>query len=286
MQQSNVVEGGEIQFRPSGEIAPPYECAAASRWESSPEILREQRMLDALHNGELRAYFQPKVELESMRVIGLEVLARWEPQPGVVISPAKFLPVIERIGALDLMLFRLVEQATGLLRDMGRADMGLAFNVSPIQLLCPSLAPRFLQVLQGCRYDPRKITMEITEDCPIVDLEVSARTLGDLKRAGCRLAMDDYGKGYSSLTRLVKLPFDEIKLDGYFAGSATHCLPIVQNSLALARSMNLSLVVEGVEHVEHHERLLVLGCTLAQGYFYGMPVGAEGLSMHLTRWAN
>lgn len=286
MQDINVVSGGEIQCVPPGGIAQPYQRPAASRRERPPEILCEQRVLDALHNDELRAYFQPKVELESMRVIGLEVLARWEPQPGVIISPAKFLPIIERIGALDLMLFRLVEQATRSLRDMGRADMGLAFNVSPIQLLCSSLAPRFLKVLQGCRYDPRKITVEITEDCPIVDLEVSERTLGDLKRAGCRLAMDDYGKGYSSLTRLVKLPFDEIKLDGYFAGNATHCLPIVQNSMALARSMNLSLVVEGVEHVEHHERLLALGCTLAQGYFYGMPVGANELSMHLSRWAN
>ncbi|RBL82060.1 hypothetical protein DDE05_40490 [Streptomyces cavourensis] len=251
--------------------------------EPSSVFFCERRVLEALHNDELRAYFQPKVELESMRVIGFEVLARWEPEPGIVIPPAKFLPIIERIGALDLMLFRLVEQATSTLRDMGGADMGLAFNVSPVQLFCPSLAQRFLEVLQGCHYDPRKITIEVTEECPIVDLEVSERTLRELKRAGCRLAMDDYGKGYSSLTRLVKLPFDEIKLDGYFAGSAAHCLPIVQNALALARSLNLSLVVEGVEHIELHDRLLTVGCTLAQGYFYGMPVGADGLPMHLSR---
>ncbi|MFY3138334.1 EAL domain-containing protein [Achromobacter xylosoxidans] len=279
----NRVEGAAAKRGPCDNAAPPRQYPGASVQQASPEIFPEQRLLGGLLGDEFRAYFQPKIELKSMRVIGLEVLARWEPRFGTVIAPAMFLPSLERMGALDLLLFRLVEQATGLLRHMGRPDMGLAFNVSPTQLGCPSFARRFLAVLRACRYDTKQITVEITEDCPIVDLEACGRILADLKLAGCRLAMDDYGKGYSSLNRLVTLPFDEIKLDGSFAKMGVYSLPIVQNSLALARSLNVSLVVEGIERAEHHEQLLALGCSLAQGYFYGMPMSAERLSMHLSR---
>ncbi|GAB1845838.1 hypothetical protein MyNCGM683_06630 [Achromobacter xylosoxidans] len=248
--------------------------------------ISEQRLRDALHDHEFRAYFQPQVDLESMCVTGLEVLARWVPPNAGVISPAVFLPLLERIGALDDMLFGLVEQAAGLLQGLERSDIGLSFNVSPVQLVCPSFARRFQDVLRTWGHNMKKITVELTEDCPIVDLQISGKNLMDLKRAGCRLAMDDYGKGYSSLTRLVKLPFDEIKLDASFSANDTYCLPIVQNALALARSLNLSLVVEGIEHADLHEKLVALGCPLGQGYFYGAPADALAISAILSRWVN
>lgn len=252
-------------------------CNSVPRLLSPAELPTLNDVQQGLDNGEFEAYYQPKVTLQGQLLVGAEVLARWtHPQWGVL-PPAHFLPVMEKHKLINRLFWQLFEQGLALQRRLAAQGEGisLAFNLHPSQLVCTALIERITLLIKRSQVPPASVTFEITESGFISAPARSLENLVRLRMLGCGLAMDDFGAGYSSLDRLSDLPFSEIKLDRAFARkmqSQPKSAAIISCSVALARALGISLVIEGVETVEQQVRLIELGATLAQGFLFARPM--------------
>jgi len=255
--------------------------ALSPRPEPQPPA-SEAEVRRALANGELQAFYQPKFNLHTDEVCGVEVLVRWV-QPGQgVISPAVFMPVLERCGLIDEMLFTQMDQVLSLqsrARQQGFA-LNVAFNLHASQLANADLSSSIKALLVRHGASGAGVTFELTEsgllEAPVTSLESLVR----LRMMGCRLSIDDFGAGFSSLQRLCQLPFNEIKLDGEFVRSLEReprCRAVISSTLALGETLGMSVVIEGIETRAQREHLLELGCTLGQGYHFARPMNGEDL---------
>ncbi|MFC5699477.1 EAL domain-containing protein [Pseudomonas sp. GCM10022186] len=249
-----------------------------------PSVDQEPPMLDeillGLEQGEFEAWYQPKVHLQSGALHGAEVLARWRHPRRGVLSPGQFLPAMEAHGLIDRLFWQLFQQGLALQQELARngRQVNLAFNLQPHQLGGSDIATRVGQVLEEAGLPGEGLTFELTETGLLEAPAASLESLVRLRLMGCGLAMDDFGAGYSSLDRLCELPFSQVKLDGAFVGKLQNqprSGAIISSAVALAEAMDLSLVVEGVETAEQRERLLSLGCELAQGFLFSRPLDPE-----------
>jgi EAL domain-containing protein (putative c-di-GMP-specific phosphodiesterase class I) len=243
----------------------------------------------AIRRGELRNYYQPKVELATGRVAGLEVLVRWQhPRDGLVM-PCHFVPMSEEHGLVNSLGVEVLREA---LRDLRRwLDAGHQFDLAvnvPIDGVSSLDYPDFLvDQARAAGVPLHHLVLEITEsrlmDNPQVQLDVLTR----LRLKQVRLSIDDFGTGYSGLTQLRNLPFDELKIDRSFVHQATH-IPslraILEASLGLARELGLRTVAEGVEDREDWDLLNASGCDMAQGYFIAKPMPGEEVDGWLAKW--
>lgn len=245
------------------------------------EIPADADVVTALWRGEILPAFQPKVSVITGRVCGFEVLARWQRPGGDLLAPDQFLPALRDAGLLDALLFTLMTQSFSKLSSLGRADIKLAFNLEPSQIAQPGFTSRVGQRLRRQGVDPRRITFELTEVGLLEAPAVSLDNLLRLRMFGCGLAIDDFGRGQSTLHRLIELPFTELKLDACFV-RGLDCDPrrsaILSNAVALGRALELPVVAEGVETESQLHHLQVLGCEYAQGYYFSKPVMGEALN--------
>jgi EAL domain-containing protein (putative c-di-GMP-specific phosphodiesterase class I) len=264
-----------------------------ARCEIFDESMRERAMerLDlegglrrALDREELRVVYQPQVELASGRIVGAEALLRWEhPQRGLVGPPA-FIPIAEQTGLIvPIGAFVLAEacaQAATWSRERGR-ELSMCVNVSPRQLADDSFAGVVEEVLASSGLAPELLCLEITESAVMADPAAATAVLERLKAIGVRLAIDDFGIGYSSLAQLkALLPVDTIKIDKSFIDGVTgdgedHA--IVDAVLRLASGLGLAAIAEGVESADQVEALLGLGCSLSQGFHFARPQSAADI---------
>ncbi|AZF16586.1 EAL domain-containing protein [Pseudomonas sp. R3-18-08] len=248
----------------------------------------EQQMRNAMADQQLEAYYQPKFDLQTGALQGVEVLARWNHPFKGVLSPAVFLPAIERAGLMDALLLALMRQALTLQRQvkgMG-VNLGLAFNLQAGQLADAGLIVLIKDVLADFQALGFGITFELTESGLLEVPAVSLENLVRLRMMGCRLSIDDFGAGFSSLQRLCQLPFNEIKLDAEFVRGLLQeprCRAVIGSTLALGKTLGMSVVVEGIETLEQHQALLQLGCTLGQGYWFARPMKGDDLLRWLQR---
>jgi EAL domain-containing protein (putative c-di-GMP-specific phosphodiesterase class I) len=230
-----------------------------------------------VERGEFIAYYQPKFEMNSRRCCGAEVLMRWQhPQHGVL-APAVFLDALEAEGLLDRVFLQQLEQGMALQQSLLQVGepLELAFNLQPRQLASSDVVNWIRAAIERHRIPPRLLTFEITEVGLVQAPAISLENLVRLRMMECNLAIDDFGAGYSSLQRLCELPFNQIKLDAHFVRelvSQPRCRAVVGAALALARNLDMSLVVEGVETALECRLLLEMGCTLGQGYEYARPM--------------
>jgi EAL domain-containing protein (putative c-di-GMP-specific phosphodiesterase class I) len=235
--------------------------------------------------GGLRAYLQPKVAVDSAQVYGFEVLARWQLEDGKVLLPDEFLPAMRRAGRLDEMLQELMKQAAGALRNSGRQDLKLSFNLEAVQIAEPTFAADVERMLRELEMDPARITFELTESSALHAPALSLENVLRLRLLGCGLAIDDFGCGHSTLQRLVELPFTEMKLDRHLVadlnGGDPRRLIVLTHALALGRELGLRVIAEGVENAVQHRQLQELGCAAAQGYLFGKPMPAGQLATFL-----
>lgn len=234
-----------------------------------------------LRNGEFQAHYQPKLMLDSGELAGAEVLVRWQHPEHGLLAPDSFLPMVEGCGLLDEMFIQLFEQGLLLRRELARQQLylELAFNLSPSQLDSPRLYERIEQALSQYAPNGSGVQFEITEQGLIKVPASSLEHLLRLRLMGCGLAIDDFGTGFSSLQRLHDLPFNQIKLPGYFTsglGSDQHSAEIIGSTQELADGLGMSLVVEGVETAEQRRLLLDLGCRIGQGYWFARPMDGAG----------
>jgi len=243
-----------------------------------------RRGLDA---GEFEPYFQPVVDASSGHVIGAEALARWlHPTRGIVM-PLEFIPVAEESGTIgrlgELVLRRGCEELT---RLNGRANgMRLAVNLSARQLRDGSLVSSVGEMLHSTGLPAQRVELEITESAVMENVERNTRTLHALRRLGVSLSLDDFGTGYSSLSYVQRLPVSKLKIDRSFVsqlGSSREAEAIILATLAMAKSLGLDVVAEGVETEAQSQQLLQLGCAQQQGYLFTPALPASALAEWLS----
>ena len=238
----------------------------------------------ALDEDEFFPVFQPQVELRTGQLTGFEILARWNHKELGLIAPDDFIPAVEKSGLIDNLSRTLLAMAfaSPVLAD---GTLTLAVNISPAQLLGVRLPERIAAVAEQGGFPLDRLTIEITESALLDDLPRAQAVAAELKALRCKLALDDFGSGYSSLRHLHVLPFDELKVDRSFVSSMTEkreSRKIVAAVMGLGQSLGLGTVAEGVETQEQANMLLWLGCDLGQGWLYGRPVQAEKLRCIVT----
>ena len=230
----------------------------------------------AAHAGQLELDYMPLLAADDQGIRGYEALLRWRHPLHGRIPPMDFIPTAEESSLIIPIGLWVLERAC---RDaLGWApDTTLAVNVSPVQLASPTLVESVLDILHRVGMPPGRLELEITESVLARDPAAARTVLQRLRAAGIRIAIDDFGVGYSSMAQLRELPFDSIKLDKSFAAALLQdearsmTSSIIASVVQLARAMRLTVTAEGVETERQFEMLRTLGCTLVQGYLFGPP---------------
>jgi len=237
----------------------------------------------ALTRGELILHYQPKLDLVTGTVPGLEALVRWQHPVYGLLDPDRFIGLAERAGLIDVLTMTILDQALRQQAEwsQGGLDLNIAVNVSATSLRDEGLPDKIAAQLRRRGVPPSRLTVEITESSLMADHDLAIRLLGRIKRLGVRISVDDYGTGFASLAYLRELPVDELKLDRSFLvgvpGDAK-ALSIVRSTAELAHALGLRIVTEGVETQDALELVTALGCDAAQGYYIGRPAPAADVS--------
>ena len=257
-------------------------CIRATSPDAVVQPACEDEVRQALALQQLQAWYQPKFNLRSGEVCGVEVLCRWMHPSKGVLPPALFIPVLERCGLMDELLFAQLDQALSL-QEQARIQgypLNMAFNLQTSQLANSQLTYTLKGILARHGTPGSRLTFELTENGLLQAPAASLENLVRLRMMGCRLSLDDFGAGFSSLQRLCQLPFNEIKLDGEFVRNLEHeprCAAVIASTLALGNSLGMAVVVEGIETGDQLQRLLAMGCIEGQGYWFARPMSGQGL---------
>ncbi|HTX08199.1 MAG TPA: EAL domain-containing protein [Solirubrobacteraceae bacterium] len=254
-----------------------------SRHRAIERIELEAAVRQAIERRELRVHYQPTLDLDDSRQpSAVEALVRWQHPSRGLIAAREFMPVAEDVGLIIPIGRFVLEHALERLAHWRarRPDITLSLNISPRQLHDPTLPAAVQAALSTNDLEPSAICLEIPERAVAEDPETAIDALERLKGTGVRIALDDFGAGASSLSRLRELPVDELKLHESFIapiGSASQDALLVGALVDLGHSLGLTVVAEGVEHESQIEQLRELGCDTAQGYAIGRPVSEEEL---------
>ncbi len=241
------------------------------------ELMEDVR--DAIDRRELVLYYQPKLDLTTRAVTGVEALVRWQHPVRGLLTPDRFLTLFEQSGLMGPLALNVLDQAVARQAEWARdgVELSVAINLSPANLSDEELPDKVAEVLERQGVEPSRVVLEITEDC-LMDIDHSREVLDRLHGLGVELSVDDYGTGFSSLAYLRDLPVSELKLDRAFlagAKSDRRAVAIIRSTVELAHELDLRIVAEGVETDEALTLIAELGCDAAQGYLLGRPAPAE-----------
>ncbi|MDP1992289.1 MAG: EAL domain-containing protein, partial [Syntrophales bacterium] len=235
----------------------------------------------ALDRDELVLYYQPKVDAATRMVMGMEALIRWKHPNKGLIPPMQFIPLAETSGLIIPIGEFVIRTACTQIKawqEAGYKQMNIALNVSSRQFDQQNLIEIINEALQNTMISPQCLELEITESTLMRNPEKSIPTLTELKAMGIQIAIDDFGTGYSSLSYLKRLPLDFLKIDQSFVKSLAsdpNDQTIVRATIAMAHSLNLKTIAEGVETEEQLSFLQEHGCDEIQGYLFSRPLPAE-----------
>ncbi len=266
-----------------------WELYSSERDHYSPRRLTlAGELRRAIESGELEVHYQPKAELSTGRIRGVEALVRWRHPRYGVIGPDQFIPVAESAGLIRPLTSMVLAEAIGYQRSLRLLgyDLEVAINLSVRSVLDVNLPDQIAQVLAEHGVPASSLTLEITEGSVMADPARTIGILGRLSELGCAISVDDFGTGYSSLSYLKRLPADEVKIDRTFvAGMLANPSDraIVHSTVDLARNLGLRAVAEGVEDSETWDALQRLGCDYAQGYFVSPALPADAFRSWLLR---
>ncbi|QPL45728.1 EAL domain-containing protein [Halomonas sp. A40-4] len=247
----------------------------------------ENELRQALANEEWQLYFQPQVDQDG-RCIGVEGLLRWQhPERGLVM-PGVFIPLLESTELInpvgDWVLEAACQQLAQWAHQPGFAELSVAVNVSPLQFRQVDFVNKVESILQRTGAPSHKLKLEVTESLFVEERDDAREKMLQLKQQGVRFALDDYGTGYSSLAYLAHLPLDQLKIDQSFVQQVIDSkanAAIVESTIALAQSLSLEIVAEGVERDDQQAWLLAHGCRAYQGFLYGKAMPLNVLEMWL-----
>ncbi len=246
--------------------------------EMAEQMLRrsliEQALREAIVNDSIDMYFQPIVDMESRKTIGMEALARWNhPQLGEI-SPSLFIPIAEHAGLIAELTGKLFEKAILTARTWPD-EIFLSFNLSAEHLTRPSAGLNILSALLQHGFPPGRLEIEVTETAIMKDLQQAKITISNLQQAGVRISLDDFGAGYSSMGQIRDLPFDKIKIDKSFVDevcSSERTRGLVSSIVSMCQNLSICCVAEGIESEDQYQELHSIGCSMGQGYLFSKPV--------------
>jgi len=278
MRRAKSLGGGQIQ-RFSDELK-----QAVNR-----KLALESQLRRALEQDELFLVYQPKIDLRSGVVAGLEVLLRWHhPEHGTV-SPVEFIPIAEESGLIVTIGEWVLKSAIAQSRAWhaaGVPDVSFAVNLSARQFLQTDIVETVDQAMRSADLPPGMLELELTESISIDDPERSAALMARLRALGITLSIDDFGTGYSSLSYLKRLPVDKLKIDRSFVmdmHQSGESLAMVKAIIAMAHSLRLEVIAEGVEYTAQLDALRAAGCDHIQGYIFSKPLPADECADYLRR---
>jgi diguanylate cyclase (GGDEF)-like protein len=244
-------------------------------------IWLETQLTKAIYHQQFKLVYQPTLNLQTGRIVSMEALARW-PHPKVgYIPPDEFIPIAEHTGLINKLGFWVFKKACADLRrwhKKGFSDLKLGVNLSAVQLRDSNLADKFLSVCSKRKIPPSLVELEITESTLIKNFEHSNDVMQELHKAGINFALDDFGKGFSSLNYLQNLPINSIKLDRDFLNNTLpnkQTQTIISAIISLAKSLDLTIIAEGVETEAQQQFLQQYDCNEIQGTLFSPPVNAD-----------
>nr|WP_283815904.1 EAL domain-containing protein [Bradyrhizobium sp. AUGA SZCCT0222] len=241
--------------------------------EADQRDILEIELREAIWREEIEVFYQPIFELSTGRAKSVEALARWRHRTRGLIPPAEFIPVAERGGLIgelgDLVLAKACRHAV-----MLPHDIKVAVNLSALQFAGGTLVDSVMAALADSGLAETRLELEITESVFLADSQENLKTLERLKRLGVSIALDDFGVGYSSLSYLTAFPFNKVKIDKSFIDriGRAETVAVLGSIVQLAKTLNLSIVAEGVETYDQVEKIRALGIALGQGYLFSKPV--------------
>ncbi len=250
-------------------------------------FMLEQKLKHAIEHQELYLEYQPKFNLRTKTIYGVEALVRWRHPELGVISPMEFIPIAEEIGVI-------VPLGKWILQEAGKQhkkwfDAGIrvkmAVNVSAIQFEDPCFVETVRQVLAENNLPPKLVGLEITESV-MQNIQQSTIIMQEIKKLGLKISIDDFGTGYSSLSVLSKLPIDNVKIDKSFIHESTtnaNAASLVKTIIEMGKNLNFNLIAEGIETKEQAEFLIQNGCYFGQGFYYSRPISAAEVEKLLSK---
>ena len=253
----------------------------------SEQLSLENNLQKAIKNKELILHYQPKVSMQTGKMIGVEALLRWQHPDWGLISPDRFIPIAEESGLIKPIGNWVLREACRQNRawqDMGLPAIPVAVNLSVVELRQPTFVQEVTRVLMQSGMAPEHLELEVTESIAIQEYTEVISWLQKLKEMGVRLSIDDFGTGYSSLSYLKRLPIDTIKIDKSFIhdiGIDLNDAAIVDAIISMSHSLGLSVIAEGVETKEQLDFLKTHHCDEIQGYYFGRPVPAAEFEIML-----
>jgi diguanylate cyclase (GGDEF)-like protein/PAS domain S-box-containing protein len=248
---------------------------------SLAQLTLENELRKAIKQKQFLLFYQPKQDIRSSRVIGMEALVRWKHPDMGMISPSRFIPIAEDIGLIiPLGEFVLQNACTQnrIWHEYGFKDLKISVNFSTRQFEQPAMVEMISRILKETKLDPQYLELEITESTAMRNPENSINILHKLKTIGIMISIDDFGTGYSSLNYLRQLPLDALKIDRSFVSNvlkSENDASIVSAIINLAHTLNLRVIAEGVETEEQLEFMRKHNCDEMQGYLYSPPLSAE-----------
>ena len=228
--------------------------------------------------------YQPRMDLQTGEMEGLEALVRWQHPDRGLLLPAEFVPIAEESGLIvpiGRWVLREACRQSQAWQDLGLRPLCISVNVSAVEFRGPEFIETVRQTLKETGLPPGHLELEMTETVLMTHGASTVRMLRDLKRLGVKLSVDDFGTGYSSLSYLKDFPIDALKIDGSFVRGMSderHGEPIVRAIISMAQSLNLRIVAEGIETSEQLSFLRALRCSEGQGYYFGQPFAADALA--------
>ncbi|WP_211605137.1 putative bifunctional diguanylate cyclase/phosphodiesterase [Vreelandella arcis] len=252
----------------------------------------EQRLESALLGNKLHQHYQPLVMADGSGVTGFEALARWQDKTLGRVSPGEFVPIAEKNARLsrlltDWSLKCLCEKAHHWPIKPGDTPLKLGLNIPANQFYQRNFVQHILQTLEEHDLAPQRLTLELTEESLLTDIDRAILTMRELQDHGISLALDDFGTGYSSLNYLKRLPIDVLKIDKSFIDDLPlddKAVNLVNGIIRIAHGLGLKVIAEGVEYDAQRKILHELGCDVLQGYLFSRPVNAEDALAFLHTW--
>ncbi len=241
------------------------------------EKLIESDILVGLEQGEVVPYIQPKVDMITGRIIGGEALVRWKHHDDGLISPAEFIPVIEKTGIIinvDRFMWSRIFAYQKRVIDEGRTPVPLSLNVSRMHSVEDKLAHRILGMQERYEVPSEYLILELTESAFAMDEKNMNEQMKELRRSGFCVSMDDFGSGYSSLNMLKSRELDEVKIDKEFLSDMDNpkCRIVIRNLISMLKELDVKMIVEGIETEKQKEFFLENGCNRAQGFLFYKPM--------------
>ncbi|RUM45956.1 MAG: hypothetical protein DSY46_01275, partial [Hydrogenimonas sp.] len=244
----------------------------------------------ALHDQSFILHYQPKIDIQTQRIIGFEALIRWKhPQLGLI-PPNNFIPIAEKCGLIIPMtewICHEVGQAYDRFRQQGYTDISIAINISAKHFQARRLIDLIEKTIHHSSIGYHHLELEVTESALMENLETAKEQLHALHQLGIQVALDDYGTGYSSLAYLKHLPIDILKIDKTFINGLAYDSKdraIVEATIKMAESLGMRTVAEGVEEPEQVDYLKEVGCHYIQGYYYAPPLNEADAIALLKRY--